>query len=235
MLQFPVHGDTQRLESARCRMPSAPPIADAAHCARHHFGQPPRSMNRTVGNDAARYCPAAPFLAVAVNQVGQLLRIGRVHQVRGGRAGRVIPHIQRLVRLKRETVAGPVNLPRRKPQIQQDAVNGGNAMPGGDLRHVRIAAMRGNQPAAILMQPLPGNVQRARIPVNPQRYPVGTREFQQPLRVAALAKSAVKVHAAAADGQPLHRFRQQNRAMQRQSRGAVAGRVGIGVPVRIHQ
>ena len=97
---------------------SAVGSAAAADSAGHYGGQLAGGMDGAVGDDAAGDGPAAAFLAVAINEVGQFVGIRRVDQVGGGGAGGVVAQIQGLVGLERKAVAGLVNLAGGKAQVQ---------------------------------------------------------------------------------------------------------------------
>ena len=160
---------------------------------------------------AARDAAREALLAVVENRVGQLA-LRRARDQIGGRvaAASVHAHVERLVALKTEATAGPVELQRRDAEIGERAV---------DERHAAIVE-HGVDRAVIgvheldAIAPRRERFARASASASASRSRPMTRvapRFQERARVAAEADRAVDEDAAALGLQMLQHFGGQDR------------------------
>jgi hypothetical protein len=88
-----------------------------------------RRLHRPVSDNEPGDAPALLFFAVTEEDVGQFFRAQIVNQVGGccPVAG-VEPHIERAVVREREAARGVAQLARRQPQVEQNTVDGVEAV-----------------------------------------------------------------------------------------------------------
>ncbi len=123
--------------------------------------------------DAAREA----LLAVAVQDVGQRRLVVGVHDVgRGQRRRRIHPHVQRCVLGVREAAFGAVELHGGHAEVEEHAVDGfdcGVAGFGQGSGDVVIPGLHQRDSVGERGQPLPGDVQRAGVAVEPDQPQAG--------------------------------------------------------------
>ncbi len=203
LLQFRVHRDTERLEGPRRGMHLRPP--PPAQRLLHELRQLQRPRERRLGappRDGPRDPPALPLLAVHPDDPGQLVLLGRVHQVRRRRPFDAHAHVQRPVGHEREAPLRLVELHGGNPQVEGDAIRRPRPKDRVHLRKSRF-----HEPEAVTRKSR-GEATNRRVAI--ERHDLRTRRQEGP-GVTPRAESPVHDRVARTERQRLDNLIQQNR------------------------
>ena len=195
--QLLVRRDAQRLERARRGMDV--PTAPAAERAGHDLRQACRGLDRRLLPLARRSparCGDSGLFAVAPDQVGQLALREGIHQIaRRNALLRIEAHVERALVTEGEPAFRLIELERRQPEIEQDAVErhdsslSGN---GGEIGEVGADRDEALGDGWVLSQRTCA-VDRGGIGVEGENGPVRRRSLEQRPGMTAAAEGAVQV------------------------------------------
>src|SRR6266567_4480733 len=159
-------------------------------------------------------CPA--LLAVLPDDPDELLFGEPVHQLHGGfsLAG-VHPHVERGVLLKTESPLPAIQLVGRNPQVEQEAVDPGDAELREKLAELGEIPVKEPRPRPKRSEPVAGRSQRRLVPVEADQDAVGGRGLQDQGRMAGAAKGPVQVNPARLWGEKAEDLRRQDRHMSK--------------------
>src|SRR5262249_47238057 len=129
LAELVVHGDAQRLESARGRIALVPALR--ANGAAHDLGELARALDGLLLarlDDGARYAPALPLFTVAPDDVGELGLVAFVDDVGGGAAGALHAHVERPGGAEGKAAFGIVELHGGDAEIERHAIDFSDAL-----------------------------------------------------------------------------------------------------------
>ena len=176
----------------------------------HHGSKLPGPLQRPCIDDRAGD-PARPrLLAIAIDDVGNILFRGGVEEIGRTHAALAHRHVERAVRLEGKAAFGPVELHRRHADIQRDARHATDAALGQQLLHPRKFA--GDQRDTLFIG--------QRLPF-PDRIGVAIKgkDLRASRRhgagIAARAERAVDMPLARGNGERIEHFGQEDRDMRR--------------------
>ena len=230
--QFLVHRDPQRLKRPGGRVNVSRPQPPGNRTP-HHRREIRRRGDRPLlacRHDGSRDPTGPSLLAPLEDQVRQLL-LGQVaEQIRRGPARAAVhAHIQRPLARERKAAFRSVHLERRGPQIEEDPVKV-RGRPDQLPQRLVPALYRGDPPPE-RSQPLPGERQRLRIPVNPQQGPRRLGCSEDRLRVPAQPDGGVQVPSGRSRPEERHHFVLQDRDVNAHGHLQPAARAWPGAPV----
>src|SRR5207245_9994815 len=132
-LELAVHRDAKRLERSGGYV-DVPRPGGPGNRSRDDIDEVfggPKWLARPPGHDALGDAGPPPFLPVAQQDPSQLAGRFSVQQVGGGpRFGLVEPHVERPIALEAEPALRVIQLHRRHPEVEDDAVGSAWQLPG---------------------------------------------------------------------------------------------------------
>ena len=153
------------------------------------------------------------LLAVAPEERGQLGRVERGEQVRGGdAAGRVEAHVERAAGAEAEAALAVGQLEARQAEVEQAAVDGAEAAVGRDLGQLAEVRLAQDEPVAEARPESrldPGD--RRRIGIEAEEAAIGVGGLQDPLGVPTAAQGGIDVKAAGSGREHLDDLLHQHR------------------------
>ena len=164
---------------------------------RDHRDQPSRSGERFLGargDDPVGDATGEPLLTVNPQDARQVGGGPGVHDGRCRGVGvRIHPHVQRRVHRVGEAALGPIDLQRRKPEIEADGLHLLQPCPGQDVREFVVDRVVQLHPVTEAGQPLPRQREGVRVAVDADQ-PGVRAGLEQELGVSAHAQGSVHVH-----------------------------------------
>jgi hypothetical protein len=176
VFELAIDGDSQGLKNAGGRVAFGPPAATRVKCFFDRFDQVGGCLNRLIGSakhDRVGNGPAGGLFAELEKQIGQvpLVKLGK-EIGRGDILRRVKSHVERSVGLEAESAAAIGQLIRRKPEIEQDAVDPLDAELIQDFRQLGIAGLF--QDAARIVQDFGRLSEHHRVAIEADQFSGGT-------------------------------------------------------------
>ena len=125
----------------------------------------PGARDRAVVDDRLRDTARARFLAIFLDHERDLGFVGFVDEIGGAQAFLAHPHVERTVRLERETALGLVELHRRYADIHRHALHGILADVGQHLLHLGKWLWKERKAASVLRFEISSFAQRVGVAV----------------------------------------------------------------------
>lgn len=193
LFKLAIDGNSQRLKNAGGWMRFGPPSAARVKGLIDRFDQVGRCLNGLIG--AAKHNGAGDrstgrLFAILEEQVGELVFVERRDEIGRRRShGSVKSHVERTIALEAESAAVVGQLIRRKPKVEQNAVDPLNAELIQDFRQLGIAGLFQN--AARIVQDFGRLSEHHRVAIEADQLSGGTEVFEENAAMTAGSDSAI--------------------------------------------